>query len=553
MRIQLGPQAQILRDKGAWYAGGYATISPTRGQIYDRNGNLLAGNETVYEVGVSLDSVVNERGMAIVVSAALGWDSMELYNLIHKPEGDDRVYVRLADFVDAETIELLDLFANQYLRDNPDEGDPLRGLDLLPHLQRSYPEDDLAANLLGFVNWEGQGFFGIEQRYNDLLAGEAERVWLPNNPNDVQELVDVPPGASLVLTIDRQVQMVVEDVLDEAMEKNRSQTGAIVVMDPKTGEILAMAGSPRVDLNEYWRFTDVISGTQPFNHIVSEDYEPGSVFKILTMAAGIDAEIITPDSIFEDTGIYQVGGADIYNWNRSGWGPQTMIGCLRHSLNTCHADIAVKLGAQTFYDYMMRFGIGRSTGIDLSDEAPGRLKLPGDDDWHDSDLATNSFGQGLAVTPVQMLMSMSALANDGQMVAPHLLRSMVYNGNQYDIQPQIVGMPVSPETATTVTEMLAISMEDEASVAMIPGYRFAGKTGTAEIPTAIGYTSRETNTSFVGWGPAEDPQVMVYVWFEKPETSIWGSEVAAPVFREVVQKLVILLDIPPGTVTVGGR
>jgi cell division protein FtsI/penicillin-binding protein 2 len=184
----------------------------------------------------------------------------------------------------------------------------------------------------------------------------------------------------------------------------------------------------------------------------------------------------------------------------------------------------------------------------MAGETSGRLKVPGDADWYDADLGTNSFGQGVSSTPLQMAAAVSALANDGKLLAPRIVRSMVNNGHQFDTEPQLIGMPIKTETARTLTEMLARSLEQEASDALVDGYRVAGKTGTAEIPTPYGYTSSVTNTSFVGWGPVDDPRFVVYIWLEKPQTSIWGSEVAAPIFRQVVEELVVLMDIPPDEV-----
>jgi len=222
-----------------------------------------------------------------------------------------------------------------------------------------------------------------------------------------------------------------------------------------------------------------------------------------------------------------------------------MLGCMQHSLNVCLAWVASELGADRFYSYMQAFGFGHLTGIEMAGEDPGRLKLPGDYDWYDADLGTNAFGQGISVTPLQMAAAISSVANDGKMMAPHIVRSLINNDRQYNTTPQIVGTPITSETARTLSEMLAISLETESSDALVEGYRVSGKTGTAEIPTPYGYTSNQTNASFVGWGPVEDAKFLVYVWLEKPETSIWGSVVAAPVFREAVERLVILMNIPP--------
>jgi cell division protein FtsI/penicillin-binding protein 2 len=309
-----------------------------------------------------------------------------------------------------------------------------------------------------------------------------------------------------------------------------------------------MATTPRMDLNNYSNYFSLYDNGSQYNRSIGSAYEPGSVIKVLTMAAAIDAGIVTPQTTYIDTGSIQVGGITIQNWNRDSWGQQDMVGCLQHSLNVCMAWIATQLGPNTFYGYMERFGLGHPTGIDLAGEAMGRLKVPGDSDWYNVDLGTNAFGQGVTVTPLQMLMSVSAVANDGKMVTPHVLYSMLRDGHQYNVPSQYVGSPISSQTARTLNEMLAISLESESSKALLPGYRVAGKTGTAQIPTDFGYDQSQTNASFIGWGPVDDPQFMIYVWLQRPSTSIWSSETAAPVFSQVAQQTVILLNIPPDNV-----
>ena len=213
-----------------------------------------------------------------------------------------------------------------------------------------------------------------------------------------------------------------------------------------------------------------------------------------------------------------------------------MTGCLQHSLNVCLTWIAVQLGADRFYDYIKAFGFDRNTGIDLAGEQHWPVKLPGDNQWYEVDLATNSFGQGISVTPIQMAMAIGAVANEGKMYAPHLVKSLMIDGKQMDIKPVLVGNPITAETARTLTDMLVTSLESEASDALVEGYALAGKTGTGSIPTEFGYTLSETNASFVGWGPADDPQFLVYVWLERPGISQWASLVAAPVFADTRQQ-----------------
>ena len=548
LRIQISPQAEALRDKGELYSGTWRTITPARGQIYDRRGNLLAGNQTVYEVGLVLAEVENPSTIALALNAVLDADYDEIFSAASTEPSSEAIYVTLARFVTEEQKQRLEELAEEMIvayGDRKDANRPsLAGITFEPRLQRSYPEKDLASNILGFVNWEGEGFFGVEEKFNNELSGTPRRVWIPFDPNRVEEFPNIPEGSSLILTIDRVIQAELEKIVESAISESGAESATIVVMDPGTGDILAAATSPRLDLNEFWRYDEVFEGSTPFNRVVSETYEPGSVFKVLTMAAAIDGGAVKPKTTFLDTGSIEVGGTIIRNWNSGAWGPQDMLGCMQHSLNVCLAWVATELGANKFYDYLQRFGIGHLSGVDMAGENPGRLKLPGDGDWYEADLGTNSFGQGVAVTPLQMVMAVSALANEGQMIFPRIVLSIIDDGKQYNTSPRVSGVPISPGTARKLTDMLATSLEVESSSALVEGYRVAGKTGTAEIPTPFGYTSSETNASFVGWGPVDDPQFLVYVWLEKPSVSPWGSVVAAPVFRQVVEKLVVLMNIP---------
>ena len=269
------------------------------------------------------------------------------------------------------------------------------------------------------------------------------------------------------------------------------------------------------------------------------------------MAAALDSGVADLETTYNDaSGVYWVSNSwPIYNWNYGAWGVQDMTGCMRYSLNVCLAYVAIDLlGEELFYEYLQAFGFGRSTGIDLASEANYPLRLPDNNQWMGMDLATNSFGQGIAVTPIQMVAAISAIANDGRMMTPHVVRGVIDKGQQYNVSPQVINNPISAQTARDMTEMLAYSLEEEASGALVEGYRVSGKTGTGQIPTELGYTSSLTNTSFVGWGPSDDPQFVVYVWIEKPTISQWGSEVAAPVFADVVEQLVILMRIPPDNI-----
>jgi cell division protein FtsI/penicillin-binding protein 2 len=554
IRIQTSGHAQNLESWASVYGYEVRTIQSERGYIYDRWGHLLAGNKEVYEVGVELQYVRNPTAIATALASITGADFNKVLGLASIPYAEGKsIYITLADFVDASQIDALSKLKAEYETSNRFGEDPklptLRGLVWTPHLQRVYPENNLASNVIGFFPYKdrenARGFFGVEEKYNDLLAGTKQKVVVALDPYVEQKIPTAPPGASLVLTIDREIQAATEEILDAAVKKNEAVNGTIIVENPRNGEILAMASTPRMNLNEYWTYSDIFTQGTAYNKAIGQIYEPGSVFKVITMASALDLGTVKPETTFDDTGTINVGGAEIYNWDRSAYGEQTMVGCLQHSLNVCLSWVATQMGATNFYKYVEAFDIGHRTNIDLTGEEVFPLSTPGDPTWYPVNLGTNSFGQGVAVTPIQMVQAASAIANDGKMMAPHVLKAYIQNGQQYNTNPTVVGVPISAQTAHTLTEMLATSLEGESSTALVEGYRVAGKTGTAEIAINGQYSSNATNASFVGWGPVDDPQFLVYVWLEKPKSSIWGSVVAAPVFADEVKQLVVLMGIPP--------
>ena len=565
IRIQLSPESETFVSLAEGiYAGEEIEVLPPRGQIYDRKENLLAGNKTVYEIGVDLqfiDPTKGARDISMTLSTVLGLDFNEVMNIVSTPYSPAVAYLPIARSIPSDlALELLSQVADSRNAQTEGNDDYLRlhGLDFRPSLERRYPEQDLGSSVLGFMTQYNQSFYGVEQYYNSLLAGIPQKYWIPFDPNRVYELPDIPSGASLVLTIDREIQAMVENTIDEAKEKYDASSATVIVMEPKTGEILAMASTPRLNLNEYWLFDELYPTPKnaddppvPYNRAISQSFEPGSVFKIFTMAAALDNGTVERETIFFDPGYYKVGGITINNWDGLAYSEQDMVGCMRYSLNVCLAWIGSEMGADSFYDYMNAFGFGHVTGVDITGEVTGRLKEPGDDDWWPADLGTNTFGQGVSVTPIQIMQAVSALANEGRMVVPHVLKAFVDNGSQIPTHVQYAGSPISKETAENITDILAYSLEKEASNALVDGYRIAGKTGTAEIPTKYGYTREITNASFVGWGPTDDPQFIVYVWIEEPSAtpnSIWGSKTAAPVFSQIVERLVVLMDLPPDQV-----
>lgn len=513
-------------------------FSPARGRIFDRNGELLATNDVQYEVGLSPAYVVRPQDVADTLSDVLDKSHADILQEAHS----DKPYVLIARPINAQQ--------GAEIKARAEAGMDLSGVDLDPIPHRVYPGGALAAQVLGFVayNNEGRqaGYFGVEGFYNDLLAGRSVKGIQRLVPFEVEPDPTPDQGADLYLTIDRDIQYLVEMTMADAINQFGAEGGTILVMNPKTGEILGMSSWPTFNPNSY---TDP-PPTDPANPAVSGQYEPGSTFKILTMAAALDSGTVTPQTPFMDTGYIEVGGVGIRNWDNGAWGPVDMIGCMEHSLNVCMAHLSKEMGATTFYNYLSAFGIGHMTNVDLASETPGHLKRPGDSDWFDSDLGTNSFGQGVATTPLQLTAAIAAVANGGTAMQPHILLKVQRGDHVHVTQPQVVGRPIKPETAATLGDLLAQSLErgEGGENVLVPGYRIAGKTGTAQIPIPGGYHPTDSIASFIGWGPVDDPQFVVLIKLDRPATSIWGSETAAPLFGQMVKRLTVLMEIPPDAV-----
>jgi cell division protein FtsI/penicillin-binding protein 2 len=557
VRVQFGPYAPVFDARARAGLSLEERLIPERGLIYDRNGTLLATNGTMYFMEVELRQLtdVSRKEIASVLSKVLvlpiedlyaqltfDWPSQGQYRI--RLTRVDPVAGRLPIVIDPTVAGVLGGFLADPLA--PD----LSGLQLVPTPRRHYPNGSLAGHLLGFVNQEGKGYFGVEGYYDEWLSGKSIIVRRSYIPPDAKREVDPPAGVNLVLTIDVDIQQSVEVALQEAIKETEAEGGQVLIMDPRSGEILAMAAWPTLDPNAYEPWLEKAQEDESaITPAVAAQYEPGSTFKILTMASALDAGVVLPNDIFIDTGSIEVGGHTIHNWDFSAWGAQTMIGCLRYSLNVCLAFVASdKLKASPFYSYLTEFGIGQLTGIDLAGEVAGQLRTPRHPEWTESDLGTNSFGQGVSVTPIQLLTAAAALANGGVMVQPHVVREIVSTEGVYNPRTTVLGAPVSPEAAHTLTSMLTESLAGETRRAAVQGFILAGKTGTAQIPTDRGYDPKWTIASFVGWGPVDQPRFVVLVRLDKPQTSPWGSVVAAPVFQEIVERLVVLLQIPPNDV-----
>jgi cell division protein FtsI/penicillin-binding protein 2 len=506
------------------------TIPPRRGEIRDRNGHLLAADVIQYDISAS-PKIVNDPEVT----------ADRLAHLLNLPRED-----LLKTLTSGSTWAPIARGVSQAVGETIIDWDVV-GLKAEPRSKRVYPEGTMGAHLLGFVNDNGSGFYGVEGYYDDMLRGKAGLQTGERSP--FGELIPlganryVPPvsGANLYLTVDRGIQHLIERELRAAVIQYQAQGGSVVVLQPKTGAILAMASYPTYDPNNYTASDEYLF----FDPVVSRQYEPGSVFKVVTMAAGLDAGAIGSEGTVYDGGTLEVGGRVIYDWDRKSHGTVDMTEVLAQSLNVGIAQVAVALGKDRFYTYVKRFGFGRLTEVDLSSEGPGLLKTPKDANWHEADLGTNSFGQGIAVTPLQIAAAVAAIGNEGKLMRPYIVSRIVDGDREVEIKPVPVRNTVLPQTAQTLTRMMVNALKRANSEALVPGYEVAGKTGTAEIPIPGGYHPTLTLVSFAGFLPANDPEVLVLVIIDRPTTSRWGNMTAAPTFKRIAEQLVVLLNLPP--------
>jgi cell division protein FtsI/penicillin-binding protein 2 len=450
-----------------------------------------------------------------------------LLELLHSPEA----YVLLSGRITAEIAEAVRAL-------------PYEGVQIDPLARRTYPQSELMCHVMGFVDYNMNGVSGVESYYNLELAGEAMSEVRSVSPLTPQTGIMAREGADLVLTIDRSIQYTVEQHLKQGLIEHGAESGTIIVMDVRTGAILAMASSPCFDPNLFYE-------AEPgafLNPAISGQYEPGSVIKLITLAAALDSGAVTPQTTYYDAGVIEVGGHLSYNWDLSAPGTTDMQTMLTQSLNVGAATIATWMGAETFYNYLERFNFGRPTGIDLASEAGGTLHKPGSSLWTESFLATNAYGQGIAVTPLQMITAVASLANEGYLMKPYVVQEIRREGEVTPHTPTVLSRPVTPETAHMVSAMAVNVVNDGTQLARLDAYTVAGKTGTAQIPENGVYLSDASIGSFIGWLPADKPEIIVLVKLDRPTSEQWGSLTAAPVFAELAKELVVMLNIPPDAV-----
>ena len=440
----------------------------------------------------------------------------------------------------------------------------LKGVVLLPEHWRFYPEGRLASNLMGFVNKEGAGQYGIEGQFDEQLHGADGKLLVDRDPFGREiavgdkELVEPVNGNSFVLTLDRVIQRRVEEELNRTVDEFDAESGEIIVMEPATGKVLAMASYPGYDPNEFWKVYDqgpagkYLNKVGPrafYNPALALPYEPGSVFKVITLAAAIDAKEITPDTMYEDKGKLEIADFIIRNFDGRGRGRVNMRRVLEESLNTGAAFAAKEMGQPLFHSYIQNFGFGRETDIGLEIEHSGNFAPL--NKWGKTAFITASFGQGFTATPIQMASAISAVVNDGKLMQPILIER-VYNehtGVEIKYEPKILRQVITKEAAQTMKGMMIGVVNGQAKLAKVPGYYVGGKSGTAQVSKqdAVGYEKDKFIASFAGFAPADDPRFVILVKIDYPKKDLYGVTVAAPAFSRLAEYILKYFEVEPNT------
>lgn len=511
------------------------TLPAHRGSIVSSDGSPIVINQPAFLVYAKPPEIPNKVDFIQKVSSISG---VQLNDLLLQLEVPGRLWVPIAKKIDTHTKNIF-------------QSNNISGLGFEREMKRAYPESSMAAQLLGFVgqNDEGldTGYFGIEGYYDRHLRGKDGSLSLERDPSGTRILLNdatrVEPenGRTLVLWLDKTIQSIVERHLASAIQKYGAKEGSVIVMDPQSGGILAMASIPSYSPNDYQNFDSSLFK----NPIVASSYEPGSTFKVLVMAKALDLQVISPQTLLNESGPIKIGGYTIKTWNDQYNGSITATHALTTSSNVGMVEIGSKIGKDQLLDLINDLGFGQLTNIDLQDEASPDIRTSSD--WTEIDLATLTFGQGIAVTPIQMVRAVASIANGGWLMEPKVVKSVrEESGKTVDIAPKKIRQVYRKATTSVLTEMMVTAVENgEAKWAKPKGYRIAGKTGTAQIPVEGHYDDEKTIASFVGFAPHTDPRFVMLVTLREPTSSPWGSETAAPLFFTISGDLFVYLGIPP--------
>jgi len=520
-----GVRAESLSRLGQTQHREAVTLPAGRGTIYDRTGVELGLGERATTVYANPRQITNPRAAAVAVERTLGVDADRVY-----PQLADRtrgfLYIeRQADPAQAASLQRL----------------KLAGFGFYPEERRSYPQRSVGAQVLGYVGIDGDGLSGLELEFDRQLAGRAGRETIVKDPGgrviDVEQQRAETPGRDLFLTLDHSIQANAEEVLRQTVHKWHAKSASAIVLDPRTGAVLAMAVQPGYDAN---RFPSAPRDLQR-NRTVTDTYEPGSTFKLITVGAALSERLVSPSTRFTLPYSLHVADRVIHDAEERGTVNYSVAQILAHSSNIGAIKLAELLGRTRLSAWISRFGFGRTTGIDYPGESPGIVLPP--EKWSGSTIGNVPIGQGIAVTPVQMAAAYAAIANHGIWSRPHLVDHVAGGGRPSLYRRRLVSSHIADELMLMLKDVVA---EGTGQYAAMPGYQVAGKTGTAQKPDSHGgYATGRYVASFVGIVPASRPRLVVLVTVDEPQGAIWGGVVAAPAFQQIARFDLQYLEVPP--------
>lgn len=509
-------------------------IESKRGRIKDRNGEDLVKNISVPSIMAVPVQIKDPEATAKKLAPILGQKEEEIYKAITKRQLINRVPGgRKITQEKAEEIQALGL----------------PGIKIAEDSERFYPNGNLAAHVLGFTGIDNQGLTGLEKIYDKFLKGTAGYVSFPADaggrvmPGESEQYVPPIDGMDMYLTIDKNIQTFIERELDQAMVAYQPDDAIAIAMDPNTGEILGMSSRPNFDPSNYRDYpTEVYNRNLP----IWKTYEPGSTFKIVTLAAALNEGVVSLNEGFSDPGYVMVAGARLRCWKRQGHGQETMLEVVENSCNPGFVAMGQRLQKERLFDYIHKFGFGQKTGIDLIGEENGLLfdlKRVGP-----VELGTTSFGQGVSVTPIQQMAAVAAAINGGKLMKPYIAKEWRDSIGQTIVgrtEPTMVRQVIKPETSEKVRYALeSVVAKGTGRHAFIDGYRVGGKTGTAQKVKNGRYSSGEYIVSFIGFAPADDPKILVYVAIDNPKAQAFGGLIAAPIVRSILESSLHYLKVP---------
>jgi cell division protein FtsI (penicillin-binding protein 3) len=523
------------------------SIPPRRGTIRDRAGNVLAldvDRESLFVQPQNVDQR-NAPRLALMLSSLLGKPAPEILAAL---QDKDHYWITLKRWLDPEIAKQV----AKLVEDEP-------ALQLIYEPRRVYPQGSFAAQTIGAVNFEGVGISGVEGHYDDLLKGvtgtitaevDAEKnpIWIAP-----QQSTPASNGADLDLTIDPLIQHVIETELKAAVDKHSAAGGTVIVMDPKTGAIRGMASYPTFDPNRYNEYKPEMYNINP---AIGGTYEPGSTFKIVTISAGLQVRAFTPDTQVDDEGSIDRYGWPLQNFDGNGHGMITPGEVLKYSSNVGALQFNEMTGPEKFYKIVDAYGFGKPTGIDLAGEEGGIVHKQNSPGWDPVVFDTNAYGQGIAVTPLQLVRMAAAVGNDGKLMRPYIVEQRCHGDVCETTKPKEDGQPIGPSVAQTVREMLVVSAnhyvdhDQTGATWMMPGYRVGAKTGTSSVAEGGSYNN-EVIGSVLGIAPADNARYAILVKIDHPQDDQWGVLTALPVYEAVIEQLLRYERIAPDPSLVG--